>query len=936
VQLLSGQSYCTKCDAGRFENSGTCEDCASGRFQDVAGQSTCLECGACAVGARQACDGAGAGYCTSCAPGSFANAETGSCQDCVAQTITTAKDQSACTPCPAGSVQPLSGQSYCTKCDAGRFEDGGVCKDCVGGRFQNATSQTACTDCGALACDTGARLNCGGSTEGFCSDCPAGKFFFRESETASGCKDCPAGSWCQSGKQFPCGGTNLFCPPNSASPTSVALGHFSVPTNASEDHRMGQKACEAGFSCAKGVNQKCPLGRVCHVSSLQARVFAAGGEEITVNITTESLCADNQFVYEGACVACPERGAECSNGIIELLPEHWYDAAHGPLVEFWGKRSKGELSEDTNIYRCAKGSCTTDKVGLPDCRDGRTGLLCAVCSDGFYVTDSLACKACPTGASAAQYGVVLLFLITLGGALWVAKRKIEAHHPKLAAAIREKLPEVLKLLTGLMQILGSFTSVLYRVPWPGAFSSITNVFSFVNLDVFSLPSLRCSDFGSSYFARFTLHVSFMLGTTALFAALLFYAYSEHNVKHGKFVKTSTVWNTFLPFLFLIYPSISKTVILMLRCRTIDGTGYLLSDISVSCETAKYAAHRNYAIFGVLVFPIGIVVFFTALVGYNRHKLPPDWWPAKEAEQKAAAYEVHCAQCNASASDGGASNHISDWEAHADTEGNTYFWSETLQQSSWVDPSAAGTDGVPFAEWEAQCWAPQMAKYDKIYKRTGFLTSTYKQHYWWFEALVTIYKLAMTVLVMFVSGGDENKILFGMVGATAMMAVFSFYQPFRHPDILSINTVAQLIILLVLFAAQFLLVNGGGSIFIAFTLVCLTLAPLVAGVVLTLRLPEDAIVREAGDALSKDFSDAMAKTLSAPKLSGMLGSFRRRKNKKSSLKGKHKGRPSQALVLGGESTANPVMGEAGGFSEENPMHSSRARAVTVSMPDGSRL
>jgi len=193
----------------------------------------------------------------------------------------------------------------------------------------------------------------------------------------------------------------------------------------------------------------------------------------------------------------------------------------------------------------------------------------------------------------------------------------------------------------------------------------------------------------------------------------------------------------------------------------------------------------------------------------------------------------------------------------------------MQQSSWIDPSAAGTDGAPakpFEEWIDEIWTPQMEKYDKIFKRVGFLTSTYTKQYWWFESLVTVYKLAMTVLVMFVSDGDENKILCGMLGATAMMAFYSFYQPFRHRDILSINTGAQLVVLTVLFAAMFLLLNGGGGTFFALALVCLTLMPLVAGVVLTLRLPQEAIVRSADDVIS----DAAAAAVMAKLSSGKLG------------------------------------------------------------------
>jgi hypothetical protein len=603
---------------------------------------------------------------------------------------------------------------------------------------------------------------------------------------------------------------------------------------------------------------------------VQARVFVSGGQTRSVNVTTESLCSESQFVYAGTCVDCPVTGAGCSDGIIKLLPEHWYNPDYGPLAEFWGKRNKGEIASYTNIYRCAKDACTT-KNGLPACRKGRKGALCAECEDDYFITEQRTCKKCPASASADKAAWALVALVALCGALWVLKCKIEKKHPKLAYSMRTKLPEVLKLLTGLMQILGSFAVVLYRVPWPDAFTNVMGFFSFLNLDLFALPSIRCSGIASTSFARFTLHVTSCLAITAIFVALLSYAYSKHNIARGKPIKSSTVWNTFLPFLFLIYPSISKTVILMLRCRTVDGVSYLLSDISVSCETAEYVRYYWFAVFGVLAFPIGIVVFFTALVGLKRDKLPPDWWPGGEKEKEAEGYEAYSTQCSASDS-------ANDWEPHLDEAGNVYFWSESMQHSSWIDPSAAGTDGAPakpFEEWKAEIWTPQMAKYDKIFKRTGFLTSTYTKQYWWFESLVTIYKLAMTVLVMFVSGGDENKILCGMLGATAMLAFYSFYQPFRHRDILSINTGAQLVVLTVLFAAMYLLQSGGGNTFFAVVLVCLTLAPLGAGVVLTLRLPQDAIVRvEAGDALSKDISNALKETLSSGKLGASLGKMSR--------------------------------------------------------------
>ena len=245
---------------------------------------------------------------------------------------------------------------------------------------------------------------------------------------------------------------------------------------------------------------------------------------------------------------------------------------------------------------------------------------------------------------------------------------------------------------------------------------------------------------------------------------------------------------------------------MLRCRTVDGHSYLLSDIALSCETAEYASYKSYAIFGVLVFPVGVALFFAALVGYNRKRLPPDWWPARAPEQAQIRYQKY---------------------------------------------RAKRTAPKTFSAWKPEYWDPSMAKYDKLYKRIGFLFFAYNKGYWWFEPVLLLYKLSMTVLILFVSDGDENKILFGMLGATAMMATLAFFQPFKHPDILSINTGAQMVVLLVLFAAMFLLVNRGGSIIVAVVLVLSTIAPLVAGVAMTLRLPKDARVSEAGDTITDD-------------------------------------------------------------------------------------
>jgi len=194
-------------------------------------------------------------------------------------------------------------------------------------------------------------------------------------------------------------------------------------------------------------------------------------------------------------------------------------------------------------------------------------------------------------------------------------------------------------------------------------------------------------------------------------------------------------------------------------------------------------------------------------------------------------------------------------------------------------------------------------------------------------VLLLYKLSMTVLILFVSDGDENKILFGMLGATAMMATLAFFQPFKHPDILSINTGAQVVVLLVLFAAMFLLVNGGGSNFIAVVLVLSTLAPLLAGVVMTIRLPEEARVHEAGDTISDDLSKAFAGR-SSPSLKSLMGAFKGRGRvsraapKVRGAKTAQAARTMQAesVLRSDDKAAASAACEAGeGFGADNPMH-----------------
>jgi hypothetical protein len=62
----------------------------------------------------------------------------------------------------------------------------------------------------------------------------------------------------------------------------------------------------------------------------------------------------------------------------------------------------------------------------------------------------------------------------------------------------------------------------------------------------------------------------------------------------------------------------------LNCRDLGSAGlYLRSDYSVDCESSSYQSFKTLAIFGILLFPIGIPLLFFNLIRYRRHPLVVD-------------------------------------------------------------------------------------------------------------------------------------------------------------------------------------------------------------------------------------------------------------------------------------------------------------------------
>ena len=130
-------------------------------------------------------------------------------------------------------------------------------------------------------------------------------------------------------------------------------------------------------------------------------------------------------------------------------------------------------------------------------------------------------------------------------------------------------------------------------------------------------------------------------------------------------------------------------------------------------------------------------------------------------------------------------------------------------------------------------------------------NAYHHSFYWFESVMSVYKLAMTTLVVFVAsadtqGGTTLKVLYSMFMATCLIALVAFLQPFKDADVLSVETMVQLELLFVLFAALYLqeVENPTENRALGVALIILLLLPLMAVATLLYRGAREELRRQA--------------------------------------------------------------------------------------------
>jgi len=310
---------------------------------------------------------------------------------------------------------------------------------------------------------------------------------------------------------------------------------------------------------------------------------------------------------------------------------------------------------------------TVAASGSP-CSGHRTGPICALCEPGYSSASGTgACSACPSPAAAWAFSVCIsfIFVMVIVFIYWVVLRtdrglmreaKIRHQQRKenewawfeddeSAGNVRKDVYEKdissdgsvprakpnftykMKIILGFLQITTNLAIALYT-PWPSYYQSFIADFNILNFDFIQWSSIGCV-VNADYYTKF-LAIT-ITPIAVLILVFLFYwvpryirsvqRHDDYDLRRAAEKRSRRqFWKLFLFTLFLIYPGVSSTVLRLFVCENVNGTNYLLSDFSVLCFTSKWTEYALIDILFILLYPIGVPLYFFILLYSNRNKL----------------------------------------------------------------------------------------------------------------------------------------------------------------------------------------------------------------------------------------------------------------------------------------------------------------------------
>ena len=165
-----------------------------------------------------------------------------------------------------------------------------------------------------------------------------------------------------------------------------------------------------------------------------------------------------------------------------------------------------------------------------------------------------------------------------------------------------------------------FTSVA-NVTFPGVYQRFLNGLDIFNFDLGWVLSAGCV-------VDVNFHDRLLMSTIGPILAVLFLAATyaaAARINRGHAEALQVVWNKHVSMLvlltFFIYSSVSSTLFKMFACENLDdGAIYLRADYRIQCDSPKHRAFQVYAGLMIVLYTVGIPVFYSVLLFRDRQVL----------------------------------------------------------------------------------------------------------------------------------------------------------------------------------------------------------------------------------------------------------------------------------------------------------------------------
>ena len=583
AEVMSSENHCVVCDLGVFcpVGSSVAIACSAGTYNDQKKQESCRKCEA---GTFQAHEGATA--CDACTQGHF-------CME----------GASAAIPCPAGTYgngTDLKRTEHCLPVLPGFFSIIGSAEpeQCRPGTFASSYRNSVC------------------------HTCPQGKF--TNSSGTTNCTICPAGFWCPANIQIPCS-ENQF----NSKPGGYEITH-----------------------CTRCPDRTTTRGKVGVVSSSDCSCsadyyLAPEGMNLTT-VHMKAACVER-------CCTCPI-GSDCKDEAF--LPITLADL---PIMAGYYRLSSNQYDvrrcPDANAD-CPMGlsSCANSTSGCRGgrdmetlCQPGLNGTFCRACisPSEYYVSAEQGivahCEPCENAVANgldSAIGVVLLIggVIVLLCAVLQCLRMRGFHFERLwrnwkaalEAIHHHKVPDMLKILIGFYQIASRVEDVYEIYLPPDVRLLLQQLKIAISLGIEGVP-LSCIG-ANGYMKRlqfwmFAPIVLVALATLTVLTHLLVMAIKKGSTGAGRVEnnKAVQVWPSFtlilksvmpavLRIAFLMYPIVTNVAFEAFSCFWFeDGTGFLITDVSIECDTPEHTSAKVWASLAIFIYPVGLFVLNAVLL-----------------------------------------------------------------------------------------------------------------------------------------------------------------------------------------------------------------------------------------------------------------------------------------------------------------------------------